>query len=366
NEILNKSAHLFKRNHPNCHVVAINWGPWDSGMVSPELKKAFAERNIETIPLETGAQMLVSELEHKNQPTTQVVIGSPLVYTPGALNPELKSFRIQRQLTLAANPFLSDHVIAGKPVLPATCAFSWIANSCEQLYPGYKFFSCQNFKVLKGIIFDGQQANEYTLDLVETSKSDDHEIEFQAKVWSKNADKIRYNFSANIKLRKQIPVAPTYELFNPERTNPDISTSFYQNGASSLFHGSAFQGVESVLNISPETITIDCLVPQVEATKQGQFPVQTFNPYIVDVQIHALWIWSQYYHQVGCLPSEINDFEQFAELPFGEKLYISCEVKSRTNSAMVVNVITHDAQGKIYTRMMDARGIVLPQQLEKI
>ncbi|AHJ27705.1 type I polyketide synthase [Nodularia spumigena CS-584] len=361
NEILNKSAHLFKRNHPNCHVVAINWGPWDSGMVSPELKKAFAERNIEVIPLKTGAQILVSELEQKNHPTTQVVIGSPLVYTPGALNPELKSFRIQRQLTLAANPFLHDHVIAGKPVLPATCAFSWIANTCEQLYPGYKFFSCQNFKVLKGIIFDGQQANEYTLDLVETSKSDDNEIAFQAKVWSNHSGKIRYNFSANIKLRRQIPVAPTYELFNQERTNPDISTSFYQNGASSLFHGSAFQGVESVLNISPETITIDCLVPKVEETKQGQFLVQTFNPYIVDVQIHALWIWSQYYHQVGCLPSEIHNFEQFAELPFGEKLYISCEVQSKTNSAIVTNVITHDAQGKIYTRMMDARGIVLPQ-----
>ena len=46
NEILNKSAHLIKLNYPHCHVVAINWGPWDSGMVSPELKKAFAERNI--------------------------------------------------------------------------------------------------------------------------------------------------------------------------------------------------------------------------------------------------------------------------------------------------------------------------------
>ncbi|GAX34611.1 type I polyketide synthase [Nodularia sp. NIES-3585] len=363
NEILNKSAHLFKRNHPNCHVVAINWGPWDSGMVSPELKKAFAERNIATIPQEIGAQTLVSQLGQKHHQTTQVVIGSPLIYTPEALSPELKSFRIQRQLTLAANPFLSDHVIAGKPVLPATCAVAWIANTGEQLYPGYKFFSCQNFKVLKGIIFDGDQANEYILDLGETSKSAHNQIEFQAKIWSNNSGKIRYHFSANITLRQQIPVAPTYELFNPERTNPDISTSFYQNGASSLFHGSAFQGVQSVLNLSQEIITIGCLLPNLDPTKQGQFPVQTFNPYIVDVQIHSLWIWAQYFHQVGCLPSEIHNFEQFANLPFGEKMYISCQVKSKTESAVVADVITHDFNGRIYSRMMGAKGIILPRNL---
>ncbi|QYO62030.1 SDR family NAD(P)-dependent oxidoreductase [Leptolyngbya sp. 7M] len=67
NEILNKSAHLIKQHHPHCHVVSINWGPWDSGMVTPELKRAFALRNISVIPLDVGAQMLVKELAEKNQ-----------------------------------------------------------------------------------------------------------------------------------------------------------------------------------------------------------------------------------------------------------------------------------------------------------
>ena len=172
NEILNKSAHLVKRNHPHSHVVAINWGPWDSGMVSPELKQAFAERNIETIPVDIGTEMLVDELASTNQETVQVVIGSPLVYIPEKLPSELRTFRIQRQLTLAANPFLQDHVIAGYPVLPATCGLLWIANACEQIYPGYKAFSCTNYKVLKGLIFDENLATEYTLELQEIAKHD--------------------------------------------------------------------------------------------------------------------------------------------------------------------------------------------------
>jgi acyl transferase domain-containing protein len=366
NEILNKSAHLFKRNHPNCHVVAINWGPWDSGMVSPELKKAFAERHIHTIPVEVGSQMLAEQLNPANHDTTQLIIGSPLIYIPTILKPELKTYRIQRRLTLAANPFLLDHVIAGKPVLPATCAFSWMVNTCEQLYPGYKFCSTENFKVLKGIIFEDNQPHEYTLDLVEIGKCGDDAIDFQAKIWSQNAGKIRYHFSVNIKLQRQIPVPPTYQLFNQQLTAVDFPTSFYQNGPSSLFHGPSFQGVNRVLNIRPEQITIECQLSQLEAIKQGQFPVQNFNPYIVDVEIHALWIWSQHFHQVGCLPAEIQYFEQFANVPFGEKFYISCEVKSKTESAVVADVIVHDAQGKIYSRMQSAKGIVLPRQLAKI
>jgi NAD(P)-dependent dehydrogenase (short-subunit alcohol dehydrogenase family) len=79
NEILNKSAHLIKQKYPGCHVVSINWGPWDSGMVTPELKKIFAERQIEVIPIEVGAQLLVEELQDCHRETVQVVMESPLM-----------------------------------------------------------------------------------------------------------------------------------------------------------------------------------------------------------------------------------------------------------------------------------------------
>jgi NAD(P)-dependent dehydrogenase (short-subunit alcohol dehydrogenase family) len=79
NEILNKSAHLIKQQYPDCHVVSINWGPWDSGMVTPELKKIFAQRQIEVIPIEVGAQLLLEELQDHHQDTVQVVMESPLM-----------------------------------------------------------------------------------------------------------------------------------------------------------------------------------------------------------------------------------------------------------------------------------------------
>ena len=105
-------------------------------------------------------------------PPTQIVVGGPLFPLARELGSELNSFRIRRGLSLEANPFLRDHVIGGQAVLPTVCAIAWIANACEQLYPGYRFFSSENYRALKGIVFDSSLADEYVLDLKETAKNE--------------------------------------------------------------------------------------------------------------------------------------------------------------------------------------------------
>ena len=46
NEALNKMAQRHRRQFPTCKVVAINWGPWDGGMVTPALRKIFASEGV--------------------------------------------------------------------------------------------------------------------------------------------------------------------------------------------------------------------------------------------------------------------------------------------------------------------------------
>ena len=59
NEVLNKSAYILQRSLPNCFVISINWGPWDSGMVTPQLKKVFERHNIPLISAEQGIKKLL-------------------------------------------------------------------------------------------------------------------------------------------------------------------------------------------------------------------------------------------------------------------------------------------------------------------
>ncbi|NJM19358.1 MAG: SDR family NAD(P)-dependent oxidoreductase [Richelia sp. SM1_7_0] len=368
NEILNKSAHLFKQQYPQCHVVAINWGGWDSGMVTPELKKEFARRGIEIIPVEAGAKMLVNELHDSYRDSTQVVIGSPISPLPTPLNSQLKTYRIHRKFTEAANPFLQDHIVGGKPVLPATCATAWMINACEQLYPGYRFFYYNNFKVLKGIIFNGKQADEYILDLEEIAKNEQQEIIFKAKIWSRNSNgKLNYHYSIDeIHLLSHNTPSPNYEQLNltEDKIIPITGNDFYQENSSifPLFHGESFKGITKVLNISPEKITIECIWNEIDRKQQGQFPVQWVNPYSIDLSTHPLWVWLQHYHQEVCLPAEIKKHEQFAATPCNKPFYVSCEVRNKSNNSVSADFIIHDNQGKIYSRLLGGKGIIIPTQ----
>ena len=61
NEYLNKLAAQLDHQWPG-RVVAINWGPWDAGMVSDGLRAAYANRGIELIQAEDGARSLLEEL----------------------------------------------------------------------------------------------------------------------------------------------------------------------------------------------------------------------------------------------------------------------------------------------------------------
>jgi NADP-dependent 3-hydroxy acid dehydrogenase YdfG len=366
NEILNKSAHKIKQNYPQCHVVAINWGGWDSGMVTPQLKKAFAERGIAIIPVGTGTQMLVNELHPAYQNNSQVVIGSPMKLPPIPLGSELRSYRVKRRMTLAENPFLHDHTIAGSPVLPATCAKSWMVNGCEEIYPGYRYFSCQDFKVLKGITFNSTLAHEHILEIQEVSKSDGEFVEFQTKILSKTPEgRTHYHFSSLIKLVKNMPEAPIYQSMDLREDNIVTTTGkgFYQNGDLSLFHGPAFQEISRILNISPEKLTAECCWQEITAQQQGQFPVKWHNPYIIDVSTQTLWLWLNHFYQEVCLPGQLTYCEQYLAVPFNIPFYVSCEMIAKTDTGATVNFIIHSRERKIYSRILGAKAVIWPMKM---
>jgi NAD(P)-dependent dehydrogenase (short-subunit alcohol dehydrogenase family) len=363
NEVLNKTALLLQRHNPNCRVISINWGPWEAGMVTPELKKAFEERGIEVIPVDVGARMLVQELMPGEESQVQVVVGNLPHMPPEPLPPELKQYIIHRKIKLEANPFLYDHQIGEKPVLPATCAATWVVNACEQLYPGYNFFSISNYKVLKGIVFDDSLANEYVLDLKETAKTQQGEVDFSALIYSKNKKgRTTYHYTANVRLAAKLeaaPIEPLPEVHLTPQEEEIIGQELYHKGI--LFHGPAFQGVEKVLQISKDRLVMQLCLPKVDEGFQGQFPVQNKNnPYIYDAIVQILLIWTQTYNEAPCLPSSLVKMEQYRNVPFEQPCLVTMEIQSSTETAVVGNIIAQDPEGRVYVRFTELEGTISP------
>ncbi|MFH1524317.1 MAG: SDR family NAD(P)-dependent oxidoreductase [Chloroflexota bacterium] len=365
NEVLNKAAYQIKRENPTCHVVSIDWGPWDSGMVTPELKRAFAERDMAVIPADAGAEMLVKEITSQrtvdDQPA-QIVVGQLPTRAASDISGELHKFEIRRHLSLDANPFLLDHQIGLHPVLPATCAASWIASVCEQLFPGFTFYQLEEFKVLKGIVFDENLAQEHILELNETEKVPDEKVKFSARIWSKNKNgRPLYHYSMDVTMLRETPPTTTHNIdLQPVAGSHEgiLGKALYADGT--LFHGPSFQGVQRVTSLGEDRLVLEVMLPSIPPERQGQFPLQTYNPFVYDAIVQSLLIWAQRVYQAPCLPSYLAQLQQFRAIPFGKLCLVEMKIVSHNQTTVVADIIVTNTQGEVLARFTGLQGTISP------
>ena len=357
NESLNRIALLFKQNNPKCHVTSFNWGPWEGGMVTPELKRLFEERNVEVISIEDGTRVFVEEVTSAGQENPIVLIGNSMV-VPGEPGNGLRKWKISRRVNLEESPVFQDHKIGKKPVLPAVHAMAWMADVCAQELPGFRLSNCENFKVLNGVKFDESLAAEYILELQEIERLNGNFTDVEVKVYSLSGSESgskklpRFHYSTKVRMVQQVPEAPLHDRIDMSNSHNLPGSTFYQDGT--LFHGPKFQGIEQVLNIGEQGLTLECRLPDVSAAEQGQFATSDFNPFAADLAFQAMLIWAWRFHQSGSLPLKTDLLEHFRNVEPATRFFLSMSVNKSSASTLNANLFLHDEQGLLYTRMWGA------------
>jgi hypothetical protein len=280
------------------------------------------------------------------------VIGSAISAPPAAPTPDLKTHQIRRRLSLAENPFLGDHVVDAKAVLPMVSAMSWMSSTAEQVYRGYRYFGFDNYKVLKGIVFDETLADSYTLELKEVSKSSD-EILLDAMIRSEQNGKPRFHYSARLTLTRQIPPPPMHTPpHDPDAdTTPIPGSLLYENGT--LFHRYSFQGVQEVIRISRAGLTMRCSLQPIDLAYQGQFPVQAFNYFMADIGLQSIGIYARHFHDAGSLPLRAMHGRHYMNVGFGETFYVNMRVLSSNATDISAEITLYDEHGRVYFTVTD-------------
>ena len=241
---------------------------------------------------------------------------------------------------------------------------AWVANACEQLYPGWTFYSVHDYRVFKGIVFDDTLAPDYLLELSDIEKSEGKGIVMEGTISSQTAaGRPRFHYKMRINLRREIPGAPVLSTLNDAETQTMQGIDLYENGT--LFHGPSFRGILKVLNHSSGKMTMICAPPEVSLHDQGQFQVQTFNPFSTDVQLQSLLVWAHYYLGYGGLPLSIKQGIQYRPVSENENTYVSLEVKQATKHRMVADVIVSDAAGVLFSKVTGAE-ITLSERLKML
>jgi malonyl CoA-acyl carrier protein transacylase len=164
NEALNKLAQFESRRRPKCHVVALNWGPWEGGMVSPALAREFERLGITLIPRDAGASAFVAEL-CAPRGSVEIVLGGVF---PQAAQPSdetstesdvplddlefVPAFR--RTVDVATHPVLASHILANRPVVPLALLMEWLGHAALHEHPGLVLAGLDDVRVLRGISLD--------------------------------------------------------------------------------------------------------------------------------------------------------------------------------------------------------------------
>jgi len=361
NEAMNKIAISFGERHPSCRVVSFNWGPWDGGMVTDELKKLFEARGISLISRSYGSAVFREKMLRGCKEDRITIVGQSLSEDSSG---GAKSFSLEKRIVLADNPFLQDHRIGNHAVLPVVIGLTWMINDVEGLYPGYRFYKCEQFKLFKGLVFDGSQAELYRLQADEVFRSGD-DVVVQVRIFSDN-DNVGYfnHYGARLTLTRGPEMRPDiYEAFDSSDHGLMTGDALYRGPV--LFHGPAFQSIESVLNSNRGRITLKCREKTASVDVQGQFPVGSFNPYVADVQFQGILVWVNQFHDAGSLPSDGAELTVYRPVPAGEIYYVSLEIIEETKIRVVADIYVHDSTGRLYTRMLGA-AVAVSQQLGRL
>jgi len=363
NEILNKLALYIAACYKQCKTVSYNWGPWDGGMVSPELKKMFEERNIFAIPLEYGAELFVSELSSVHKGNTQVIVGSPLLSPPVQIKPGLRKYAIERKLKLEDNPFLKDHVISGNAVLPALNAIGMIIDSTRQFYPGLKVAAVEDARVLKGIVFDNKFSENFVLELTELNKDND-EVLFEGTLYSETSTgKKLMHYKTRVLLSRHLKPSPVIPVKDIDRNNGIIKGEvLYENGT--LFHGPSFKGITEVLKIDNNELIVKCFINPVSEQIQGQFPVSDTNAFIMDVKFQGMVVWAKHLFNSASLPVKVIKCEFFKPLRFNTEYFVMYKIRSTNGVIMSADISSCDKEGNICVVLTGAE-IVLSKELNE-
>lgn len=360
NEVLNKMAQAEARRRPQCRVVAFNWGPWNGGMVTEGLRKIFEREGVGLIEPDAGADFFVRDVL---APTGEAVEILALAAAPnaitehGTLSTQAPAIRSQpstsnsatfhpafdRDVSVRALPCLVSHVMNGRAVLPAALMIEWLAHGAMHGNPGLAFHGFDGFKVLKGLVLEGDAIAHVTVSAA-TPQPRDGLLAVPVQFTSRNGGpKTTLHATAEILLADTLPTAPS--ITPAVKRNGILSDKVYGDGR--LFHGPDFQCIEALEVCNPANAA--ALVRSSPAPKtmiaQPLRPAWLADPLALDAAFQLMILWSTAQRAAPSLPCALRSFRQFAAFPKTGGSRVVARVTSAETPVAVADLQFFDRNG---------------------
>ncbi len=382
NEIMNRFAWQMQQKWSNARVVAINWGPWDSpGMANEEVKRQFIERGVIPISIAAGRQFFANELRYGSTIDVEVVAGEapweqeeaqqgqwliseevvnsrfPFLTNQPQLQPN-STVTLEHTFSLASDPYLRDHCLDGKPVVPAAVALEWIAEFVQSAWSEWVVAEIHELRVLRGLVLE-EKGTSVLFSARAASHADAEGLEISVEI----LDPIRRipYYRATVVLRAQLQDAPINPLL-PLTTGKSLApVTVYEQY---LFHGRRFQLLSEVARINERGI--DAVVQSSQPRQWLNNPPSSrwlFDPGVIDTAPQIAIAWLRVQIDSTPLPTRFGKVTRYGTIKPNTALNVAWRVTSAPSSdspALIYEAIFYDAKGKVYLHLQDIESTSSP------
>jgi acyl carrier protein/NAD(P)-dependent dehydrogenase (short-subunit alcohol dehydrogenase family) len=356
NEVLNKFAQLESRRRPRCHVVAMGWGPWAGGMVTPALAREFERIGVGLISIEAGAQAVVDELSHQGAGQAEVLFGdgfpepiSTRSRSAGVASQGGGELLLQKTLSLAALPFLESHKLKSQPVLPMAFMLEWFVQGAMQSGAGMRLIGVDELRVFRGATISGGVEPTLAVSVVSTSVAKNGHSHWILEL--RDIGRNILHARATVILGDTQPKGPEALALNglASRTYGYAPEAIYSE---LLFHGPDFHAVGEVSGISDGGL-VASLKSAGKPSEWEREPLRSdwaTEPLVIDgvLQLGILWCWES----LGkpSLPNGFATYRQFVNRFPKSGVKAALRVVSHTERSLVADCELMDSKGAILGR----------------
>ncbi len=373
NETLNRLAWQLHRRWPDTRVMAINWGPWDAGMASEAVKAAFRAQGIEPIPVAAGRRYFSEELRSGARDDVELVVGrgtwSAAAMSPAAASadgdrtPHLTlithaprmgpggAMTLDHRFTADSDPYLLDHRIDGKLVLPAAGAAEWMAQFAAAAWPGWQVSELRDLRQFNGISLEADGERLIQLRARASSHSDAGTQSITVEMVDPAQKRPCYR--ATVCLVEQLADAPVINLAavtDAQPVNVDDAYGHY------LFHGPRFQLIKRIDGVSLQGVDAAVQGANVQRwlDRDGRW---LFDPGLLDLPPQLAIVWSRVHHDMTALPSAFGRVTRYAGGDRSGPLKLAMRMlpDDQPQSVRYDAWIT-DAQGRVLVAMERCEG----------
>jgi NAD(P)-dependent dehydrogenase (short-subunit alcohol dehydrogenase family) len=328
NEVLNKLASHVARKRPGCKVSAINWGPWDGGMVTAALKREFQRRGVGLIPAREGAACLVREMAGEVGEPVEVVIGGALQPLPEAAPAQPPADAVQaaapstplyltqkHEVDVATYPVLASHQIDGLPVVPFALMAEWFGDSALHANPGLAFAGLDDIRLLKGIRLENGTKTIRLMAAKPRRRDGVFEVEMEIRNGFKGGQEMIHSRARAI--LNDVPPTPRTIAVGDlalagERPYPRSVDEIYDE---ILFHGQSLRGITEIIGISSAGIAAR-IAAAPDPARWIARPTRrqwVADPLVLDAAFQLAIVWCHEERQAVCLPSYCARYRQYCQ-----------------------------------------------------